>query len=565
MPASQDHHYDAIVIGSGITGGWAAKELTEQGLTTLVLERGRQVKHIKDYPTTTKAPWEYKHHNHLTRREKQQYHIQSIKYNFDASSKHFFINDLEHPYLNPSDQPFRWFRGYQTGGRSLIWGRGAYRFSDVEFESNAKDGIGTDWPLRYQDISPWYDYVERFIGVAGSLENLDHFPDGVFLPPFDMNQAELEIKKRIEAHYSDRKLIPNRVAHLTKVAPGQFKGRSQCQARDMCHTGCPYGAYFSSNSSTLPAAYDTGNLTLQSHAIVESIIYDEQQDKVVGVRVMDAQTRETTEYFSRIIFLCASTLASTGILLNSKTPRFAEGLANSSGVLGHYLMDHHMDVGGYGTLEGFEDSYYSGFRPASVALPRFRNLGKQDTNFLRGYGLWGGAARQGINPAQVGIGAAYKSQVTQPGPWRMNLYAQAEGLPYYDNRVELHPTEKDQWGQPLLNIISEFKENERLMRIDIKEQTAEILEAAGLKDINITEGPAIMGDTVHEMGTARMGHDPKTSLLNAFNQCHDIPNLFITDGSCMPSSGYASPSLTYMALTARACAYAVEQMKKGAI
>ena len=559
------NQYDAIVVGSGITGGWAAKELTEKGLSTLVLERGREVVHIKDYPTTSKAPWEYKYRGHLTREEKEQYHIQSHKYNFDASSKHFYVNDLEHPYTHPGDKPFRWFRGYQTGGRSLLWGRGAYRFSDLEFESNLKDGIGVDWPLRYKDISPWYDYVERFIGVAGSKENLDHFPDGIFLPPFEMNTAELEIKKRIESHYADRKLIPNRVAHITQAAPGQFKGRSECQSRDMCHTGCPYGAYFSSNSSTLPAAQATGNLTMRSHSIVESIIYDEDLDKVVGVRVIDANTNETLEYFAKVIFLCASTLATTGILLNSITPRFSQGLANSSGVLGHYLMDHHMDVGGSGLLEGFENRIYKGFRPASVALPRFRNVDKQDMNFVRGYGFWGGAARVGINSSRPGIGATYKSAVTKPGPWRMSLYSQAEGLPYFENKVELDPQQQDKWGLPLLKITAEFGENEKLMRQDMLEQAKEILEVAGLKNIQVREGAAIPGDVVHEMGTARMGHDPNTSVLNGFNQCHDIPNLFITDGSCMPSSGYASPSLTYMALTARACNYAVAQMKSGVL
>ncbi len=548
-----------------MTGGWAAKEFTEKGLATLVLERGRDVKHVKDYPTANKAPWEFEHRGYLTKEEKEQYFIQRNKYNFDSSSKHFFVNDKEHTYDYPKEKPFWWFRGYQTGGRSLLWGRGAYRYSDLEFEANLRDGVGIDWPIRYKDIAPWYDYVERFIGVAGSVENVWQFPDGQFLPPFEMNYGEKLIKERIESHYPDRKLIPNRVAHITKAKPGQFKGRSECQSRNMCHRGCPYGAYFSSNSSTLPAAYETGNLTLLSHKLVESVIYDENQDKAVGVRVIDTQSNETTEYFARVIFLCASTLTSTAILLNSKTPRFSEGLANSSGVLGHYLMDHHGGVGGSGTLSGGEDSIYKGYRPAMVAIPRFRNVNKQEMDYLRGYGLWGGAYRQGLNPSQIGIGAGLKQKLTQYGPWKMSLACQAETLPYYENRVEIDENNKDKWGFPMLKITAAYGKNERLMRDDIKEQIGEILEVAGLSNINLYNSKPIFGNTIHEMGTARMGRDPKTSVLNGYNQCHDVSNLFITDGSCMVSSGNASPSLTYMALTARACNYAVDQMKKGEI
>lgn len=558
-----NHTYDAIVVGSGMTGGWAAKELTEKGLETLVLERGRDVKHIEDYTTTFKAPWDFKYHQYISRKEKEQYHIQSKKYNFSAGSKPFFVNDKEHPYSQPIDKPYRWFRGYQTGGRSLIWARGSYRFGDLDFEANLKDGVGIDWPIRYKDLAPWYDYVEKFIGVCGSIENIPHFPDGQFLPPFDLNYAEKLIKKRIESHYKDRKLIPNRAAHLTQVKSGQFKGRSQCQTRNMCHTGCPFGAYFSSNSSTLPAAYDTGKLTLKSHAIVVSIIYDEKQDKAIGVRVIDEKTHKTTEYFARVIFLCASTLASTGILLNSKTDRFPNGLGNSSGVLGHYLMDHHKSISAHGVLEGYKDKIYNGYRPASVAIPRFRNINDQKMDFLRGYAIWGGARREGINSSKTGIGHELKKSLTIPGPWKMRLSAYGESLPNYNNKVELDNEHNDQWGLPLLKITAEYGENELKMRTDMKEQVREILEVAGLKNIKVKEGPAIPGDAVHEMGTARMGRDRKTSFLNAYNQSHDISNLFVTDGSCMPSSGYMSPSLTYMALTARACDYAVKEMKKG--
>jgi len=563
---SKNNTYEVIVVGSGMTGGWAAKEFTEKGLSTLVLERGRDVKHIKDYPTATKAPWEFKYGGHLTREEKEQYFIQSKKYNFDASSKHFFVNDQEHRYEYPEDKPFRWFRGYQTGGRSLLWGRGAYRFSDLEFEANLKDGVGIDWPIRYQDIAPWYDYIEKFIGVAGAQHNVWQLPSGKhYLPPFELNYGEKVVKERLEAHYSDRKLIPNPVAHISKAEPGQFKGRSECQSRNLCHRGCPYGAYFSSNSSTLPAAYDTGNLTLQSHSVVESVIYDEKLDKAVGVRVIDTQSRQTTEYFARVIFLCASTLSSTALLFNSKTSRYSEGLANSSGVLGHYLMDHHGHVGGSGTLEGYEDRVYSGFRPSMVAIPRFRNVEKQEMDYLRGYGVWGGAYREGINFTQVGIGAELKQKLVMYGPWKMGLACQAETLPYYDNRVEIDENNKDKWGLPMLKVTAEYKENEMLMRKDIKQQIGEMLEVAGLKDISLYDETPVFGEIIHEMGTARMGRDPKTSVLNGYNQCHDIPNLFVSDGSCMASSGNASPSLTYMALTARACDYAVKQMKKGKI
>ncbi len=560
---SKNQTYDAIVVGSGITGGWAAKELTEKGLKTLVLERGRPVEHLKDYPTTNMAPWEFKHRGHISKEEREQYFIQSKKYNFDASSKHFFVKDTEHPYQHPEDKPFNWFRGYQTGGRSLLWGRGAYRFSDLEFEANLKDGVGVDWPIRYKDIAPWYDYVERFIGVAGSIENIWQFPDGQFLPPFDLNHGEKVVKQRLEAHYPDRKLISNRAAHITKAAPGQFKGRTECQTRNLCHRGCPFGAYFTSNSSTLPAAFDTGNLTLLNHQMVDSIIYDESEDKVTGVRVKDLQSGETTEYFARVIFLCASTLISTAILMNSKTARFSEGLANSSGVLGYYLMDHHGDVSGSGVIEGFEDRVYRGFRPSMVAIPRFRNVEKQEMDFLRGYGVWGAAYRQTLNATQVGIGKEFKEQLTQYGPWVMSLGSQSECLPYEDNRMEIDTNNPDPWGFPMIKVTAEFKENEFKMRKDTAEQIQEMLEVVGAKNIRISEPTPQFGDMVHEMGTARMGQDPKTSVLNGFNQCHDIPNLFVTDGSCMASSGNASPSLTYMALTARACDYAVRQMKQG--
>lgn len=555
--------YDVLIVGSGMTGGWAAKEFTEKGYETLVLERGRDVEHIKDYPTTNKAPWEFKHRGYDTLKVKEEYHMQHQKYNFDASSMHFFVNDKDHPIESSKDSPVRWFRGYQSGGRSLLWGRGAYRMGDHDFQGNIQDGNGTDWPIRYKDIAPWYDYVETYIGVSGTNEDLDHYPDGEYLPPFEMNVVEKAAKKKLENHYKDRKLVPNRVAHLTKIEPGQFEGRSECQTRDMCHTGCPFGAFFTSNSSTLPAAKKTGKLTLKPHSIVASIIYDEQKNKVVGVRVIDAISMEKTTYYARVIFLCASTLATTGILMRSKNNTFPNGLANSSGVLGHYLMDHHKNVGGTGVMEGFENKYYKGFRPAGMAIPSFRNIKNQEKDFLRSYGVWGGASRVGVNPDQVGIGEEFKEKLTKPGAWKMSLYAFGECLPYYGNKVELNKEKKDKWGLPILKITAGFKENEMKMRKDMKEQIQEMLEVMGLKNIEVREGSHIMGDATHLMGTARMGRDPKTSVLNGFNQSHDINNLFITDGSCMPSSSYISPSLTYMALTARACDYAVKEMEKG--
>ena len=555
--------FDALVVGGGMTGSWAAKEFTEKGYETLVLERGREVKHIEDYTTTNNAPWEYKHRNYDTKKVKEEQFMQRTKYNFDAASKQFFVNDKDHPIESPKNKPVRWFRGYQSGGRSLLWGRGTYRMSDYDFKRNSQDGNGTDWPIRYKDIAPWYDYIEEFIGVSGTNEDLDHYPDGKFLPPFDMNVVEKAVKKKLESHYTDRILVPNRVAHLTKIKPGQFFGRSECQTRDMCHTGCPFGGYFSSNSSTLPAAKRTGKLTLVSNTIVDSVIYDEEKKKVIGVKVINSITKEISEYYARVIFLCASTLATTGILMRSKSATFPNGLANRSGVLGHYLMDHHKNVGGSGVMEGFEDKYYRGFRPAGLTIPAFRNIHEQEKEFSRSYGIYGGANREGIKPNQVGIGKEFKKKLTRPGAWTMGLYAYGECLPYYENMVEMDEHKKDKWGLPILKITAEFKENEAKMRMDMKEQVYEMLDVMGLKNIKVIDGTHIMGDATHLVGTARMGKDPKTSVLNSFNQSHDIKNLFITDGSCMPSVSYKSPSLTFMALTARACDYAAKEMERG--
>ncbi len=556
----ENRTYDAIVIGSGITGGWAAKELTEKGLKTLVLERGRNVEHIKDYPTANMAPWEFRHRGYDTRTVREQYHVQCTNYAFSEATMQFYVNDLENPFTHPEDKPFRWIRGYQVGGRSLLWGRETYRLSDLDFEANLRDGVGTDWPIRYKDIAPWYDYVERFVGISGSRENIPQLPDGQFLPPMEMNCVEKEVKAGIERNWRDRKLIIGRAAHLTR----KHLGRGPCQYRTLCERGCPYGGYFSSNSATIPAAFATGNLTLRPFSIVHSVIYDETKDKATGVRVIDAETGEMIEFYARLIFLNASTLNTALILFNSATPRFPEGLANSSGVLGRYLMDHHKNLGAVGTWEGFEDRANYGYRPLLVTVPRFRNVKDRHPDFIRGYMTYGAANREGWGRHMApGYGADYKKEVSRPGKWKMNLSTYGECLPYYDNRVELNKDIKDKWGLPTLKISCTFRENEAAMRKDMLEQSVEMLEAAGVKDVQPVEGVNIPGFSIHEMGTARMGRDPKTSVLNAHNQCHDVPNLFITDGSAMASSACQNPSLTYMALTARACDFAVREMKRG--
>lgn len=556
--------YDAIVIGTGISGGWAAKELCEKGLKTLVLERGPMVRHVQDYPTMNMAPWELPHGNRLTREEREeQYFIQGRKaYAVTQDTKHFFVRDDENPYVQT--KPFDWIRGYQVGGRSLTWGRQCYRLSDLDFEANAKEGIAVDWPIRYADIAPWYDYVESFIGVSGQAEGLPQVPDGQFLPPFEMNCVEIDAKEKIESAFPGRNLIMGRTAHATVA----HNGRGPCQSRNLCRRGCPYGAYFSSNSSTLPAAEATGNMTLRADSIVSSIIYDEQEDKATGVRVIDAVSGEELEFFSKIVFCNASTLGSTYILLNSISGRFPDGLGNSSGELGHNLMDHPFEIGASGMHNGFEDKYYRGNRPGGIYIPRFRNLGdaasKRD-DFLRGYHYQGGASRQDWTRyvAEAGTGTRLKESLSRPGPWRMGMMGFGEHLPEHENKVELNHDVTDKWGQPTLAVSCSHGENERLMRKDMGEAAAEMLEAAGLRDVQIFDNDKPPGNNVHEMGTARMGREPETSVLNGFNQVHEVPNVFVTDGACMTSSPCQNPSITYMAMTARACNYAVEELKRG--
>jgi choline dehydrogenase-like flavoprotein len=562
MVPQRNELYDAIVVGSGITGGWAAKELTEKGLRTLVVERGRHVEHAKDYVTEWLQPWELAHRG-LGDKElyARDYAIQSKNYAFGEATRHFFVNDREHPYEAGGDHPFRWIRGYQLGGRSLIWGRACWRWSDLDFEANARDGHGVDWPIRYRDLEPWYAYAERFVGVAGERLGLAHLPDGEFLPPWELNCAERVVKKGIESKYRDRHLTVTRVANLTKGV----HGRGPCQARDQCARGCSFSGYFSSLSATLPAAQKTGRLTVVTDAIVESVLYDERRGRVTGVRVVDAKTKQVREYKSRIVFLNASTLGTAQILLNSTSARFPNGLANSSGEVGHNLMDHLSKAGARGDVPGLEDQYVFGRRPTGSYIPRFRNLrGNEHLGFVRGYGMQAGASRSswGRGLSMAGLGVEFKHQLREPGPWRMTTQGYCECLPRHENRADLDPARRDEWGIPMLRVHTSWSDNERALREDVKTQSAEMLAAAGCTNVETYDEDAPMGFSVHEMGTARMGSDPKTSVLNAHNQAHDVPNLFITDGACMASSSCVNPSMTYMALTARACDYAVRELNR---
>ena len=546
--------YDAIVVGSGISGGWAAKELCEKGLKVLMLERGKDLVH-PNYPTATKNVWDFEHHNNLTQEDKKRFFIQSRHYSLREDNKHYYINDEQNRYNET--KRFDWIRGDMVGGRSILWARACYRWSDLYFEANAKEGIGVDWPIRYKDIAPWYDHVESFIGVSGNADGLEHLPDGKFQPPFEMNAVEKYFKQQVESKYDDRKVIMGRTANLTEPV----KGRGVCQSRNQCQRGCPYGAYFSTNASTMPAAHATGNLTLRSNALVNRVIYDEQKQKATGVEIIDTETKQTEEYFARIIFLNASTVATAFILLNSISNRFPNGLGNGSDQVGRNLMDHHKGLVVSAAVDGFEDSYYKGFRPTSLYIPRFRNIKEKHPAFMRGY-QFGGQASRGRAQSDAPIGAEFKDAMSEAGRWQMGLWGFGECLPYADNRITLDTTQKDNWGRPMINIDCEFKENEKTMFADMKETVQEIMEAAGFKNINVGGNFSYPGNANHEMGIARMGHDPKTSVLNKWNQLHEVPNVFITDGSCMTSSACLNPSLTYMALTARACDYAVTEMKK---
>ncbi|MCC7043985.1 MAG: GMC family oxidoreductase [Acidobacteria bacterium] len=554
--------YDAIVVGSGISGGFAAKELTEKGLRTLVLERGRDVKHPVDYPTAMKDSWEFAGRNRIARADVARQQKQDrTGYTTHPASAHWFVDDVDNPYSEV--KRFDWMRGYHVGGRSLLWGRQSYRFSELDFEANARDGVAVDWPIRYNDLAPWYDYVERFAGISGSREGLPQLPDGQFLPPMAMNCLEEQVRDRIAASFGGRKMIIGRVANLTQP----HNGRGGCQYRNRCIRGCPYGAYFSSNAATLPAAYATGRLTLRPFSIVTEVLYDNTTGRARGVRIVDAETNQTTEYFARVIFLCASAIASTYILLNSRSDRFPNGLGNDSGELGHNLMDHHFKVGANGVSDDFGDRYYKGQRPNGIYIPRFRNIDEQlrQKDYIRGFGYQGSASREnwarGIAELSY-FGADLKADLIAPGPWRFGIGSWGECLPYHENRMFLNQDVRDKWGLPTVTFDAGWKENELNMRKDMMNSAAEMLEAAGLRNVTPYDDGSAPGLCIHEMGTARMGRDPKTSVLNAWNQVHGAPNVFVTDGACMTSNSCVNPSLTYMALTARACDYAVAEVNR---
>jgi len=553
----QSQSYDAIVVGSGISGGWAAKELTEKGLRVLMLERGKNIEHIKDYVNATKAPWEYPHRGGRTRAMELAYPVLKRDYPLNEKNLDWWASDQDSPYTEI--KRFDWYRGYHVGGRSLMWGRQSYRWSEFDFAANAKDGIAVDWPIRYADIAPWYDYVERFAGIAGSREGLAQLPDGEFQPPMPLNCGEQLISERLARRFNGRRrLIPGRNANLTRPLPG----RSPCVYRNACWLGCPYGAYFSTQSSTLPAAMATGRLTLKPWAIVTEVVYDKDRKRATGVRVLDAMTDQTTEYQARIIFLCASALNSTWLLLRSATDVWPGGLGSSSGELGHNLMDHHFRCGASGDLEGLDDKYYYGRRPTGFYIPRYRNLFGDKRGYLRGFGYQGGASRQGWQRAvaELGVGGAFKDQMATPGRWTIGATAFAEMLPNHANRISLDPSKQDKWGLPVLAIDCATGENERLMRVDMMNDMAETLEACGVKNVHTFDSGYFPGQGIHEMGTARMGRDPKTSVLNVHNQVWDALNVFVTDGACMTSSACQNPSLTYMALTARAADFAVREI-----
>ena len=550
--------YDAIVIGSGVSGGWAAKELTEKGLTVLMLEKGKPLEHITGYAEYQKDPWMYEHRGRITTKQAEEHPFLKRDYPYSEHNANYWMKDTDAPY--GEKKRFDWFRPDIVGGKSIMWGRQSYRLTDLDFEANLKDGIAVDWPIRYKDLEKWYSYVEGHAGISGEKLGLDHYPDGNTLPPMDMNIVEKDVRKRIEAAFPGRHMTMGRVANLTQ----EHKGRSACQYRNMCSRGCPFSAYFSTQSSTLPAAMATKRLTVRPYSNVNSIIYDQKKGKAKGVLVIDNQTGEQHEFQAKIIFVCGSTIGSTWILMNSISPQFPNGLGNSSGVLGHNLMDHHFRTGASGTVEGFEDSYVYGRRPNGIYIPRFRNMNGEKRDYIRGFGYQGGASRSGWNRiiAEEGFGADLKEKATEPGAWSIGIGAFGECLPYHDNLMRLDMDKKDKWGQPTVFFDAEFKENEKKMRIDMANDAVEMLEAAGVKNVRKYDRGSYPGMAIHEMGTARMGRDPKTSILNEWNQIHECKNVFVTDGSAMVSTSCVNPSLTYMALTARAADYAVNELKK---
>lgn len=556
--------FDAIVIGSGISGGWAAKELCEHGLKTLVLERGRNVVHLKDYPTATKNPWDFPHRTYEPLSVAKENPIVERCYAFNETSQHFFVKDKEHPYVQ--EKPFDWIRGYQVGGKSLLWARQTQRWSKYDFEGPGRDGFAVDWPIRYDDVAPWYSHVERFAGIAGNHDGLETLPDGEFLPAWEMNAVEKDMSKRINAHYKDRHVVIGRCAHLTK--PNDIhkqQGRGQCQARSLCERGCPFGGYFSSNSSTIPWAQKTGNLTLRPDSVVHSIIYDEKKGKATGVRVIDAHTKQATEYFAKIIFVNAATMNTNLVLLNSTSSRFPNGLGNDNGLLGKYIAFHNYRGTLSASMDGYLDSYYYGRRPCAIMMPNFRNVYKQEMDFMRGYMTFYSVMRAGWGHDTEGpqIGGTYKENISEAGPWAVYVQMQGETIPKETNHVSLSKDEKDAWGIPLLKMSIAYDDNDIKSMKDFTAQAEEMLNIAGCKNIRSHDTNQAPGLDIHEMGGVRMGKDPKTSLLNKWNQLHECKNVFVTDGSCMASTSTQNPSLTFMAITARAANHAVEELKKG--
>ena len=555
----QEPQYDAIVVGSGISGGWAAKELTEKGLKVLMLERGKNIEHVKDYTNTQKAPWEYPHRGGRTKAMEAAYPVLKRDYPLNEKNLDWWASDKDSPYTET--KRFDWYRGYHVGGRSLMWGRQSYRHGDLDFTANAKDGIAVDWPIRYKEIEPWYTYAETFAGISGTRNGIESLPDGHFMPPIALNCAEEMISGKLAKQFGGKRhLIPGRAANITQP----HHGRGACQSRNACSLGCIYGAYFSTQSSTLPAAVATGNLTLMPYQIVSEIIYDKDKKRATGVRVMDALTMKTRDFNAKIIFVCASTLNSAWLLMRSATDIWPGGLGSSSGELGHNLMDHHFRLGAAGDVEGMEDKYYYGRKPNGFYIPRFQNFGGDKRGYLRGFGYQGGASRGEWRRAvaELGIGGDFKDNAATVGPWSVGSTAFGEMLPHHDNKISIDATKKDKWGMPVLNIDCEIRENETLMRKDMMADMAEMLTACGVKNVHTYDGGYTPGMGIHEMGTARMGRDPKTSVLNAHNQVWDAPNVFVTDGACMTSAACVNPSLTYMALTARAADFAVSELKK---
>jgi choline dehydrogenase-like flavoprotein len=562
--AATQNTFDAIVIGSGISGGWAAKELCEQGLKTLVLERGRNVEHNKDYPTATKAPWEFKHRGQMTREFLQQNPLISKSSGFGEDTAHFFIKDADHPYVQ--EKPFDWIRGYQVGGKSLTWGRACQRWSEYEFTAPHRYGYGPEWPIGYRDIAPWYSHVEKFIGVCGTRDGIEAMPDGEYLPPFEFNCAEDLMQKKLKARYKDRHMVHARWAHLTAVNEIHTQqGRARCESRNRCMRGCPFGGYFSSVSSTLPWAQKTGNLTIRPYSVVHSIIYDETKRKASGVRIIDTNTKQTVDYFARIVFVNASALNSNLILLNSKSSRFPNGLGNDSGVLGKFVAFHNYRASSNAEFEGMQDQYVYGRNPTEPIIANYRNLKQQDMDYVGGFTSFTGAYRirkdGSLLPDQ--IGAAFKDEISEPGQWRVYMYMQGETIMKESNHVRLSNDKKDQWDIPLLVTSVGYDENDEKMVKDFLTQSAEMLEAAGAKNISQYDSHQAPGLDIHEMGGCRMGKNPGNSILNEWNQVHACKNVFVTDGAAMTSTGNQSPSLLYMAMTARAATFAVGEMKKG--